>query len=267
MKSQNVIAFGIVLDLLDTEQFHPGMCREFHQVDHALGSRKGRSVRWAQQAKLKSRRTEPELRPMCATAGGEFSSRSLSSVWNKPWASSVIWGSDAQLHVTEHLSLCSDTATYRITQRPLLPLPGNLSKSPLHLVHAWQQTLLEETSQGTMLGQSLDPSVHVPPSPWRKEAPTTKASCGFKETLIFVISVKAFTEQLQNSGAIQDGSYQGLFVASALLSSLTHLFSNSCNGYWCLDSPALEKAQAGHGVTSFRAGRSWSSSSISTWQH
>lgn len=178
--------------------------------------------------------------------------------------------SEAVMHssMSQSISPCVLTLPLIVSLNVLcFPCQGIWANPPLHLVHAWQQTLLEEISQGTMLGQSLDPSVPIPPSPWRKEAPTTKASCGFKETLIFVISVKAFTEQLQNSGAIQDGSYQGLFVASALLSSLTHLFSNSCNGYWCLDSPALEKAQAGHGVTSFRAGRSWSSSSISTWQH
>lgn len=129
---------------------------------------------------------------------------------------------------------------------------------PLHLAHAWQKTLPEEIPQGRMLGQCLDPLCPtiltpswpplVPLSHWRKEAPTTKAPCGFIQGNVHLChqchsTSHAFTEQLQNSGAIQDGGYQGLFVASALLSSLTHLFSNSCNGYWCLDSPALEKAQ------------------------
>lgn len=120
MKSQSVIAFGNVSDLLDTEQLHPGTYREFHQVDHALGSTKGKSIRWAQLL---------ELEPVCATAGGQFSSRSLSGVWSKPWASSVISEAVTQLRVTEHLSLCSDTAS--ITQRPL---PGNLSN---HSTSTW----------------------------------------------------------------------------------------------------------------------------------
>lgn len=41
LKSQSVIGFGNILDLLDAEQFPPGMNREFHWVDHALESTKG----------------------------------------------------------------------------------------------------------------------------------------------------------------------------------------------------------------------------------
>lgn len=37
LKSQSVIAFGHALDLLDTEQFHPGMSRELHWADHEAG--------------------------------------------------------------------------------------------------------------------------------------------------------------------------------------------------------------------------------------
>lgn len=58
-----------------------------------------------------------------------------------------------------------------------------------------------------MLGQSLAPSVPVPLSPCRKEAPPQKLPVGlFREMLTFVISVTAQVMLLLSNSKIQEQS-------------------------------------------------------------
>lgn len=157
---------------------------------------------------------------MHATAGGEFSSRSLSECLKqalglfsdlRQWCTVPCHG--ASLPVFWHCqlsyhSMFSASSAREFEQSLLLYL---------HLAHAWQQTLLEEIPWRRMLGQSLDPLCPtiltsswpplVPLSLQRKEAPTQKLPVVlFREMLTFVISVTEQVMLLLSNSKIQEQS-------------------------------------------------------------
>lgn len=75
---------------------------------------------------------EPELAPVHATAGGEFFLQE--PVWCLNQALGLpgeAWQSCTATRVKEHLSVCSEAASYRIIQCPPVPLLGYLSNRSL----------------------------------------------------------------------------------------------------------------------------------------
>lgn len=133
----------------------------------ALASTKGKSLDAYNQASMQPAASiswindfELELVPACATAGGEFFLQE--PVWCLKQALGLpgdLWQRCTATRVKEHLSMCSDAASYPIVQCPPVPLLGKLSSRSLFT----SSTLLTTDSKlswkryrwGRMLRQSL----------------------------------------------------------------------------------------------------------------